>query len=247
MARRLRNRLTKWTVLVPVSTLVAGGVFGISASTSQGSDLRSDQSELADLIHSRENKVGQDSSVRNSLDSSVTGLQKGIAGYDANVAAAHQKAEVLKESAGLTALSAPAVEVTLNDAPLGPNGELPAGARPDDVVIHQSDVQGVVNAMWAADADAITIMGKRLIMTSAVLCVGNTLLLDGKTYSPPFVIVALGDQDKIEKSLEAAPGVDLFLQAVDAFGLGYDVQRKSSVTAPAYEGALGVSVATPIR
>jgi uncharacterized protein YlxW (UPF0749 family) len=71
--------------------------------------------------------------------------------------------------------------------------------------------------------------------------VGNTLLLGGRVYSPPFVIVGLGDQDAIEQALKKAPGVQLFLDAVQAFGLGYDVKRLDDVTFPAYRGGLGVS------
>lgn len=232
--------------MVPVVMLIAGCVFGISASTSKGSNLRSDQSQLRELVLTREGEVNQHSAERDRLDKSVAALQQGIAGYDVSVAAAQKQAQALEESAGLTELSGAGVEVSLDDAPLGPNGELPTGARPDDVVIHQSDVQGVVNAMWAAGVDAVTIMGKRLINTSAVLCVGNTLLLDGRTYSPPFIIAGIGDQAAIEQHLKNEPGLDLFFQAVQAFGLGYDVVRKNKINAPAYEGALGVSVATPI-
>ena len=232
--------------MVPVVMLIAGCVFGISATTAKGSDLRSEETQLRELVLAREGDVNRQATERNQLDKSVAALQHGIAGYDVSVAAAQEQAEALEESAGLTELSGAGVEVSLNDAPLGPNGELPPGARPDDVVIHQSDVQGVVNAMWSAGVDAVTIMGKRLINTSAVLCVGNTLLLDGKTYSPPFVIAGIGDQQAIEKHLKDEPGLDLFFQAVQAFGLGYDVVRKNKLTAPAYEGALGVSVAAPI-
>ena len=50
-----------------------------------------------------------------------------------------------------------------------------------------------MNAVWAAAADGVAIMDQRLIATSAVRCVGNTLLLQGRTYSPPFVVTAIGD------------------------------------------------------
>ena len=48
----------------------------------------------------------------------------------------------------------------------------------------------VVNAVWAAGADGVAIMNQRLVATSAVRCVGNVLLLQGRTYSPPFVVTA---------------------------------------------------------
>lgn len=233
-------------MLVPIVALLAGLMFGVSARASGGSDLRTDQADLAGLVRERGATVAATEQTRKNLVDIIAGQQKAIADGSTVVADAQAVADNEAGPAGLTAIRGPAVRVVLNDAPLGPNGELPAGAVPDDVVIHQSDVQAIVNAMWAAGARAMTIMGQRIITISAVRCVGNTLLLQGRTYSPPFSIVAIGDQGKIEAALNDAPGVDLFLEAVDAFGLGYDVTRVPEVTAPAYDGPLGVGVATPV-
>ena len=121
-------------------------------------------------------------------------------------------------------LTGPGLVITLDDAPQRPDGALPVDARPDDLVIHQSDVQAVVNAVWAAAADGVAIMDQRLIATSAVRCVGNTLLLQGRTYSPPFLIAAIGDIDAVRRQLAASPEVAVLQQAVDDFGLTFEVR-----------------------
>ena len=131
----------------------------------------------------------------------------------------------------------------LDDAPRSPGGGLPAGATGDDVVIHQSDVQAVVNALWAAGADGVAIMGQRLIATSAVRCVGNTLLLQGRTYSPPFVVTAIADPAAVRAQLAASPEVGVFQQAVDAFGLTYEVADQREVSLAAYDGPLEMQYA----
>src|SRR6185437_12861986 len=115
-----------------------------------------------------------------------------------------------RAAAGLTALRGPGLTVRLDDAPRRADGSRPAGARPDDLVVHQQDVQAVVNALWAGGAEAMTLMGVRVIATSAVRCVGNTLLLDGQVYSPPFEIAAIGDQVRLQRSLDDTEGVALF-------------------------------------
>ena len=69
----------------------------------------------------------------------------------------------------------------------------PGGLGPDDLVVHQQDVQAVVNALWRGGADGVQVMDQRLIATSAVRCVGNTLILQGRVYSPPFTVTAVGD------------------------------------------------------
>ena len=69
------------------------------------------------------------------------------------------------------------------------------------MIVHQQDVQAVVNALWAGGADGLAVMGQRLITTGAVRCVGNTLLLYGRTYSPPFRVTAVGDPTRLRASL----------------------------------------------
>ena len=81
----------------------------------------------------------------------------------------------------------------------------------------------MVNALWAGGAEAMAIMEVRVISTSAVRCVGNTLLLDGQVYSPPFTVAAIGDPARLQKALDTAEGVRLFRDAADDFGLGYEV------------------------
>lgn len=234
-----------WRPLVPVIVVAAGLLFGISAETARGTDLRGTRLNLSQLIQDQEAAVAGSEAERAALERAVDRLEHIIAAGDAGVAEAQDAGDALAAAVGLTAVHGPGVQVVLDDAPLPADGTLPPGARPDDVVIHQSDVQAVVNAMWAAGADAVAIMDQRIIATSAVRCVGNTLLLQGRTYSPPFRISAIGDESRIRQALSDSPGVELFLQAVDYFDLGYDVNGSDDVSIPAYDGPLGIDVATP--
>ena len=60
---------------------------------------------------------------------------------------------------------------------------------PLDVVVHQQDIQAVVNAMWRAGAEAVTIQGQRVISTTGIKCDGNLVSLHGVPYYPPYEIV----------------------------------------------------------
>src|SRR4029079_12479703 len=114
--------------------------------------------------------------------------------------------------AGLTALKGPGVSVSLNDAPVTGKGPRPADVTNDDLVVHQQDVQSVVNALWAGGAEAMTVMGQRVIATSAVRCVGNTLILQGEGYSPPYAVTAIGDPARLRAALAREPGVRTYRQ-----------------------------------
>ena len=112
-----------------------------------------------------------------------------------------------------------------------------ASVDPNQLVVHQSDLQAVVNALWAGGAGAMTIAGQRVIATSAVRCVGNTLLLNGDVYSPPFRVAAIGPSGTMEDKLATSPGVKLFEQAAEYFGLGYTVEQQSDLHLSAYRGS----------
>jgi uncharacterized protein YlxW (UPF0749 family) len=163
------------------------------------------------------------------------------------VSAEQAQADRLAVSAGLVPLKGASVTVALDDASKADQQrDLAAGASPDDLVIHQQDVQGVVNALWAGGADGLTIMGERVVATTAVLCVGNTLLLHGRTFGPPFVVTAVGDPKRLRRALDADPTISIFRQYVATYGLHYTVTTGAATTLPAYAGPLELSHAKAV-
>ena len=86
------------------------------------------------------------------------------------------KVAKLESPTGLTALHGPGIRVTLTDAPKSVN---PEGVDPNLLVVHQQDIQAFVNALWVGGAEAISLQGQRLISTTGIKCVGNTVVLDG--------------------------------------------------------------------
>jgi uncharacterized protein YlxW (UPF0749 family) len=239
------RRPSAWTALVPVVALAAGLLFATSGTTALGTDLRAGEvADLAQLIEQRERALSLQLDELADLEAQVQQLTAQAGRRNGDVAAAQTEGHQGELSAALVALQGPGLVITLDDAPTRPDGSLPTDARPDDLVIHQSDVQAVVNALWAAAADGVAIMDQRLIATSAVRCVGNTLLLQGRTYSPPFVIAAIVDADAARAQLAVSPQVAVFEQAVQAFGLTFEVIEGNDLTLPAYHGPLDMEYAS---
>jgi uncharacterized protein YlxW (UPF0749 family) len=216
---------------------LAGLIFWVSFNTAQGTNIRSDDSmlRLSDLIQDRSRKNA-------GLDSSAAALRRqvdALAQQD-NGSTAGQKRRLssLEKRAGLKKVSGDGLAVTLDDAPTNATAKVPGlpDPEPNDLVIHQQDLQAVVNALWKGGAEGIKVMDQRLISTSAVRCVGNTLILQGRVYSPPYTVTAIGDPAALERGLERSPALRIYREYVDAVGLGYDVTRLRSVTMPAYDG-----------
>lgn len=142
-------------------------------------------------------------------------------------------------SAGLVALRGPGMRVTLDDSILD---EAPTG-NVNDLVIHSQDVQAAVNAVWRAGAEAVSINGQRLVGTSAVLCVGNTLLLNGTVHSPPYVISAVGAQ---KERFDDDPLVRRLREDAGAFGIQFSAETDESLDIPAYRGSTTLRYARPV-
>jgi uncharacterized protein YlxW (UPF0749 family) len=195
---------------------------------------------LADLIQRQQQVTAGLRRQVAELRAEVDTQRDAAAARSGGAAATTQRIDELSSMAGLTPLRGPGLKVTLDDSTLA---EPPEGANVNDLVVHSQDVQAVVNALWRAGAEAVAINGQRLVGTSAVLCVGNTLLLNGTVHSPPYVVSAIGasrdrfDADRLVKRLKAAS---------TAFGLKVNVDRSAAVEVPGYRGATKLTFARPV-
>lgn len=233
---RARSGTRTWRLLVPVVCLVAGVGFATSARDSHGTELRAPGIvSLADTVRTAERTVrGLDGQIA-SLQAQVQAAAAQAGSTDGRVSAAQRTNAPLAAAGGLTALHGQGMQVVLDDAP---PSAADASVDANQLVVHQSDLQSVVNALWAGGAEAVSIAGQRVIPTSAVRCVGNTLLLNGDVYSPPFRIAAVGPSATMQGQLDASPGVATFREAASYFGLGYTVVSRNRVDIPAYTGPL---------
>ncbi|AWI29978.1 DUF881 domain-containing protein [Streptomyces sp. ICN441] len=226
---------------------LAGMIFVTSFNTAKGTNLRTDDSllKLSDLIEQRSHENAE-------LDRSTSALRRDVDALarrdDGSTEAEDEKLRALEVAAGTEKLGGRAVSVTLNDAP--PNAQAAPGypePQANDLVIHQQDLQAVVNALWQGGARGIQVMDQRLISTSAVRCVGNTLILQGRVYSPPYKVTAVGDPDRLRQALTASPAIQNYQLYVKAYGLGWKVDEREAVTLPGYSGTVDLHYAKPAQ
>lgn len=241
---RARGRRPARVAGVSVVFLLAGVLLGTSAALAQR-DPGGDPQDLPGLIRARDAQVRELTARADLLGTEVQQLQ----GQRASSATGRllAGADELSAGIGLSAVSGPALRVTLDDAGYTLD-TIPEGYTVDDVVVHQQDLQGVINALWAGGAEAVMVQDQRIVATSSVQCVGNTLFLQGRVYSPPYTVTAVGDPAALRAALEADPVVATYRQWADAVGLGYDVEQVDEVELPAFVGSVTqqhARVATP--
>ncbi|WP_374928330.1 DUF881 domain-containing protein [Kytococcus sedentarius] len=220
-----------WRTAVPVVTVAAGLLFGISASVADGDDIRPENRGRAEALRDLEEAVaGKEEEVRAlRVDVDAALGERGVDSPGSD--------DPLVRAAGLSEVSGSGLEVVLDDSPLR-GDEVPEGFGANDLVIHQEQLQAVVNALWAGGAEAVQLMDQRLVSTSAVRCVGNTLILQGRVYSPPFVVRAIGPADEMRSQLDASLEVQLMREYSSLLQLGYSEDAVGSMTVPAFGGEL---------
>ena len=234
LARQPERQWTPWRALVPAAALAAGLLFATSANISHGSDLRSAGTNgLVGLVRAAQGRVATNRATVAGLDAAIKSQTDLAARSNSGLDAPRRRVSQLQSPSGLTPVAGPGLTVVLDDAH-GPSRD--PSIDPNESVVHQSDLQAVVNSLWAGGAEAMSVAGQRMISTSAVRCVGNTLLLNGEVYSPPFRIVGIGPAMGMRAALDRSPGVRLYRQAAAVLGLRYSVQNEKDVRVPAYDG-----------
>ena len=225
--------------------LLSGALFAVSAEQSDGLDLRGGRlTDLASVVRAERDEAGDLTAEAAELNAEVEALSTKLG--DRSVRRVQEEVATLVDPAGLTEKSGTAVQVTLDDAPM--EARLSYDDNPNDLVVHQQDIQAVANAMWNAGAVAVTIQGQRLISTTGIKCEGNQVTLHGLPYSPPYVIVGIGDPAAIEAELITDPMLATYRDytTIPGGGVSWDMTALDSAVAPAYTGLLDLTYATPM-
>ena len=230
-----------WTLAVPVIAACGGLLFVASAISADGTDLRPTNTSMQSLVDSRADDVAALRADIRSLQDEVDQLAAGIS--DSGLRRVRRDIARLRAPAGLTPVSGPGLAVTLDDSPPGTDAH---GLDPNLLVVHQQDIQAFVNALWQGGATAISLQGQRLISTSGVKCVGNTVVLQGVPYSPPYRIEAVGEPAQLSAALDASPGVQLYRDYVEDVSLGLLVEESDHLDIPAFDGRPALSYADPL-
>ena len=179
------------------------------------------------------------------LRANVSRVRDAALGEDARGRAVAADVAALELVTGGTAVHGPGVLVTLNDAVAPTDASVrPRGGQLGDGRIFDRDLQAVVNALWAAGAEAISINGMRLTVRTAIRSAGEAVLVDFRPLSPPYLVRAVGDVDRMEPAFVDSPTARRFNTWISLYGLGFRVARVQDLQLPA-AGALELRLVRP--
>ena len=246
--RELRwQRKHTWRLVAAAVFVLAGVLFVTTGLDAGGLDLRaSSVTDLDTVVRQQRERTDALQQQVSSLTREVDRLGKGV--DDAEVSALQRQVDDLRGPAGFEEVHGPAITVVLSDAPKEEiNRAVEKGeVTPDELVVHQQDIQAVVNALWSGGAEAMTLQKQRVISTTGIKCVGNTVVLHGVPYAPPYEITAIGDLSALQTALDSSDYIAGYKTYVDSHHLGYQVTTDDDVKMPGYSGSSDLRYATPL-
>lgn len=234
-----------WAVVTPVVFLLAGGLFAVSAANSEGTDLRPGRTtDLAGLVQVENGHLRDLRAESRGLTRQVEALS--ASRKDLGSKKTQDAVRRLRDVAGLKRVTGEGVTVTLSDAPRDVRET--SDQNINTLVVHQQDIQAVVNAMWAAGAKAVTIQGQRVVSTTGIQCAGSTVQVNGLYFPQPYVITAIGDVDALEERIADDGYLQLYRSQAEEpdIAIGWDLEPGYDLVAKPYTGPIRAEYAKPL-
>ena len=151
-----------------------------------------------------------------------------------------REAELFRMAAGYLPVQGPGLVVTIDDS----KRVMKPGENPNLYLIHDDDMLKVINELWAAGAEAISINDQRLVVGSEIRCTGPTISVNSSRSSPPYEIRAIGDPKVLEASLKMRGGV---IETLQFWGIQATIKTQPVVKIAAFKGAHKYQFAKPVE
>jgi len=224
---RRRRRLGAGLSLALVGLLLAAAIVQADASRPAVAQRRLD---LIARIQAQTKRYDAVTRQAAALQADVDRLKSAALGATAAGQLLDQQLGRLELGAAQLPVIGPGLRITLDDAvTLGP------GAAGDPALgrVLDTDLQMVVNGLWAAGAEAVSINGQRLTSLSAIRSAGDAILVDYRPLTRPYVVLAIGDPKTIQAAFTAGPAGGGLRTLQQTYGVRYVVQGAASVALPA--------------
>ncbi len=137
------------------------------------------------------------------LTSDIDIYRQQVASNDSGAAALKEELDKYITLSGFTNVKGPGITIEVTDSKQ-------AQADTDyssELIVHDSDIRSLVNELFGAGAEAVSVNGERIIVNTSIRCVGNTIMINNKRCSSPYIVKAIGDKDALDSALNMRGGI----------------------------------------
>ncbi|MEU3726044.1 DUF881 domain-containing protein, partial [Streptomyces sp. NPDC031705] len=158
-----------------------------------------------------------------------------------------ERGRLVELLAGATEVRGPGVKLVVDDAKGASSG---GGGGPRESAgfsntgrVRDRDMQRIVNGLWQAGAEAVSINGQRLTALSAIRAAGDAILVDNKPLVPPYEVLAVGDGKRLGTAFQDSVDGQYLHVLQESYGIRYSLTPMDEVRLPA-ASSLTVRTAT---
>lgn len=136
----------------------------------------------------------------------------------------------INEILGKTEIKGQGVIIKLDD-----NRELNAddALNLSDSLVHYDDLIKIINELFNAGADAISINGQRIVSITGIMCDGNIIRVNGEMIGVPITIKAIGFPERLKYQLIRNGG---YINLMQQDKVVVDIEQSENITIPKFEG-----------
>ncbi|HEY7738287.1 MAG TPA: DUF881 domain-containing protein [Candidatus Limnocylindria bacterium] len=232
-----------------LSMAVALGALGFVAAAQWNSEVQrttyttSAQQVLAAQALALEEEQAQLEAQLASVEAQLADIQHASEGSQTTLAEVNAQLAATRVAGGLAEVTGPGVVIEIADS----RRIVPVGENPANYIVLADDLRDLVNALWHAGAEAVTINGERLVATSSIYGVGASVLVNTAFLSPPFRLEAIGPGDMTERFATDPAYLGRVAQRIQAFDLEFAYTSAADLRLPAYIGPTSLRWAVPIE
>lgn len=210
----------KWWIAIVLS--FSGLLFGIAVANTQRQQpiLEKNREDLRATITKNIEVLNKTSEDLSSINNEIAQIQTNTPGLDFHGISQSNESN-LQVFSGLSSVEGEGIEIVINDAIKTDSLET---SDLELARVYDSDIQLLVNALWASGAESVSINKSRLTSTSAIRSAGDAILVNYRPLLPPFVISAIGDNDLRDRLIKHPDYLDLQF-VVKTYGLGFNVSE----------------------
>ncbi|MEE2034146.1 DUF881 domain-containing protein [Rhodococcus chondri] len=226
--------------------ILAGLVLGIGYAQSDAREPDADQAraEMLTAVRSGEERTAALVTRRDELTETVEQQRNTLFADDAEGAAVLDALRRAQDAAAATAVRGPGITVTLTDPSARPNLSDPTQreAALSTAAVLDRDLQAVVNALWAADAEAIAVGGVRIGPGVTMRQAGGAMLVDNQPVFSPYTVSAVGPPARLQTDFVVSDAYLRLAGIQQLYGVGFTIAEETELELPA-AAARGVGAA----
>jgi uncharacterized protein YlxW (UPF0749 family) len=109
-----------------------------------------------------------------------------------------------------------------------------------DYLVTARDSRTLVEELWLAGAEAVSVNGERIAQSTAIIDIGGSVLVNSAFIAPPYQISAIGPEDMYEQVAASQGFVAFVVARADAFGIRLSFLESDAVDVPAFAGTISL-------